>query len=62
MLLHTIQKYPQNTALKMKKGDSYQTYTYQEMGAEIELVTNALVKLGLRKGDKIAILSNNRPE
>lgn len=62
MLLHTIQKYPQNTALKIKKGDSYQAYTYQEMGNEIELLTNGLAKLGLREGDKIAILSNNRPE
>jgi len=62
MLRNTIQKYPQNIALKMKKGDSYQVYTYQEMGNEIELLTNGLAKLGLHEGDKIAILSNNRPE
>ncbi|MCD6204868.1 MAG: long-chain fatty acid--CoA ligase [Candidatus Marinimicrobia bacterium] len=62
MLANTIEKYPDHIALKIKKGESYQTFTYRELGIQVQLVTNGLAKLGLKANDKIAILSNNRPE
>ena len=62
ILFNTIEKFPQNIALKIKKGESYQSYTYKELGEQVEIMTNALAGLGLKAGDKIAILSNNRPE
>lgn len=62
MLFNTVKQHPDNIALKIKKGDSYQTFTYRELGNQVKLLTCGLAKLGLRPGDKIAILSNNRPE
>jgi len=62
ILFNTIEKFPENIALKIKKGESYQSYTYKELGEQVEIMTNALADLGLKAGDKIAILSNNRPE
>jgi len=62
ILFNTIKKFPENIALKIKRGETYQTYTYRELGEQVEVMTNALASLGLRPGDKVAILSNNRPE
>ncbi len=62
ILFNTVKKYPQNIALKIKKGESYQTFTYSQLCDSVEIMTNALAGLGLKSGDKIAILSNNRPE
>lgn len=36
-------------------------YTYGEMGVDVELVAAMLSELGVEKGDKVAILSNNMP-
>jgi len=62
MLEATIREYPDNLALKMKKGDQFVEYTYRKMGQTIRRLARALDALGLKSGDKIAILSNNRPE
>lgn len=62
ILFNTIQKFPTNIALKIKKGDTYQSFTYRELGQQVEIITNALSFMDLKSGDKIAILSNNRPE
>jgi len=62
LLFNTIEKFPENIALKIKRGDAYQTFTYKEFGEHIKLISSALASLGLKAGDKIAILSNNRPE
>lgn len=62
MLFETIARFPENTALKIRKGRGYQTFTYAELGRSIEQLTHGLASLGINSGDKIAILSNNRPE
>ena len=36
-------------------------YTYKELGDDVEKVATMLTELGVRKGEKIAILSNNMP-
>lgn len=62
MLFNTVKQHPQNIALKIKKGESYQTFTYLELGEQVKILASGLAKLGLNTGDKVAILSNNRPE
>jgi long-chain acyl-CoA synthetase len=62
ILFNTISNYPDKTALKFQKPDGYQSFTYTEFGEQVKLITNGLATLGLKPGDKIAILSNNRPE
>ena len=36
-------------------------YTYGEMGVDVKRVASLLSELGVKKGDKVAILSNNMP-
>jgi long-chain acyl-CoA synthetase len=36
-------------------------YTYQQLGYDVELVASLLSSLGIKKGDKVAILSTNMP-
>ncbi|HSD54940.1 MAG TPA: AMP-binding protein, partial [Burkholderiales bacterium] len=37
-------------------------YTYRELRAEVRRIARGLAALGLRRGDKVAILMGNRPE
>ncbi|MGD9032041.1 MAG: AMP-binding protein [Desulfobacteraceae bacterium] len=39
-----------------------QSYTYNEMGSKAKCLLNALQKIGLRQGDKVAFLMSNCPE
>jgi len=38
-----------------------ENYTYQQLGNDVELVATLLSNLGVKKGDKVAILSTNMP-
>ena len=50
--------YRDNTAITFKD----QSYTYYEMGHNSLCLGNALQKIGLKKGDKVALLMANCPE
>ena len=41
---------------------SGERYTYRELRAEVRRVARGLAALGVRRGDKVAILMGNRPE
>lgn len=58
----TAKKFPNKTALLYKKSEVYFSITYKELREKIERLSLKLKELGLKKGDKIAILSENRPE
>lgn len=62
MLFNTIEKYPNKVALRFKRGGKLKHYTYEQIGDKIRSLTHGMAQLGLKPGDKIAILSNNRPE
>jgi len=62
MLLETIRQHPENTALSYERDGSIEKISYREFGEMIQDITLALAKIGLASGDRIAILSNNRPE
>lgn len=62
VLLNSIQKYPDKNALLYKKNGIYTGITYEEMGEQIEFISRGIVSVGLNPGDRIAILSYNRPE
>jgi len=38
-----------------------ENYTYRQLGADVERVSSMLADLGVKKGDKVAILSTNMP-
>ncbi len=62
ILLNSIQNFPDKDALRYKKDGVYRGITYRELGEKIELLTRGMASLGLQAGDRISILSYNRPE
>ena len=62
MLFNSIEKYPDKDALRFRRAGKLRHYTYREFGEMIQALTHGLAAMGLKAGDKIAILSNNRPE
>jgi long-chain acyl-CoA synthetase len=62
MFLKTVQKYPDKIALQHKKKGFWIPLTYQELRFETEQAACGLAALGLKPGDKLAIVGDNRPE
>ena len=58
-----VQQYGNKPALAHKpKGGTYQDISYTEFGASVDALRKGLNALGVQKGDRVAILSENRPE
>ena len=63
MLEHSIQHYGSKPALAHKpKGGTYQDISYTELGESVDAFSKGLNALGVQKGDRVALLSENRPE
>jgi long-chain acyl-CoA synthetase len=66
MLLTRIQesasRYPEKTAIQVKEAAGYRKLTYRELLAAVSSVARGLGDAGVAKGDRVAILSENRPE
>ncbi len=58
------QKYPDRPALSGKPHGSktWETLTYGEVSGRVKQVSLGLRALGIERGDRVAILSENRPE
>lgn len=53
----------ENRPVLMYKADgAYKGITYAELRKKVELFAFGLVSLGIRRGDRVAIISENRPE
>jgi long-chain acyl-CoA synthetase len=61
-IIETAARYPHSVAVQMKVGDRYQQYTYAQLLMSIASVAAALAGKGIGKGDRLALLSENRPE
>lgn len=53
---------PQKAAVKFKQGDTWVTKTWPEYYQDIETLGSALLSLGIKPGDRVAIMSNTRYE
>ena len=63
LLDHSIEHYGSKPALAHKpKGGTYQDISYAEFGESVDAFSKGLNALGVQKDDRIAILSENRPE
>jgi long-chain acyl-CoA synthetase len=62
LALLAARKHAGRTALKYKKGDEWIDISFEEFGDTVRETALGLMSLGLEKGDRIAILSNTRPE
>jgi long-chain acyl-CoA synthetase len=55
-------KYPTNTAVTWKENQKWKSYDYKTFLEKVDLVASNLKSLGVEKGDRLAILSENRWE
>src|SRR5687768_10318508 len=51
-------RFPENEAIVFKE----ERYTYKDFQDQANRIAKGLIKLGLKKGDKVATLIHNRPE
>ena len=62
LLFKSIEKFPQNDLFRYMNEGKIKKISYSEFGELVKNMTHGLWDLGLKAGDRIAILSNNRPE
>ena len=62
MVQNTIQQHGSETALSHKVDKEYQDISYASLAERIKHFCLGLTELGLQKGDRVALLSENRPE
>jgi acyl-CoA synthetase (AMP-forming)/AMP-acid ligase II len=58
MLTRTAERFPENEALIFKGAN----LSYRELDALVNAFANALLDLGIRKGQKVCLFMMNRPE
>jgi len=59
---HQQKNYPRTDALASKVDGKWETISTDEIIKQVNLFSRGLLKLGVRPGDKIVVVSNNRPE
>lgn len=62
ILEHTLNEFPRKDALGGKKGGKWYTYSTEEYYHKSHQFAMGLLAMGLQKGDKVATVTNNRPE
>ncbi len=62
LLFKAVERYSYRVALKTKTQGLYHPLTYRELGERVETMAVGLFQLGLQKGDRVAVLSENRTE
>ncbi len=62
LLENSAQKYADNPYLLEKKTDRYEAITYKETREQAYKVAAGLLALGIKKGDRIALLSESRTD
>ena len=62
LLSETVQRYGDRVALQTKQKGAYRPLSYQQVGDQVESLSTALGQLGLKQGDRVALLSENRSE
>jgi len=62
MLERNAEKSSGQVAFQIKQSGKYRKITFQQVGELVKKVQGVLLKLGVRHGDRVALLSENRPE
>ena len=63
LLDHYVEKYPnQQVALAGKKNGQWINYSSKSYKEHADILSYALIELGIEKGDKVAMILTNRPE
>jgi long-chain acyl-CoA synthetase len=53
---------PERVAMQIKQGVAYRQYTYGQAAQQVDALAAALIRRGIRLGDRVAIVAENRPE
>ncbi len=62
MIDNSLRSFSANRVFGTKVSGTYQWITYAQLGTQIEQFRGGLVSLGVRPGDRVAIIANNRVE
>ena len=62
LFFESAQKFDKPDALMVKRGGSYQSISHREILRQVQHAALGLASLGVRPGDRVGILSENRPE
>ncbi len=60
--LHSVQQWGEKPALLVKREKQFRPISYQGLGRRVMAFARGLHAMGIRSGDRVAILSENRPE
>lgn len=59
---YQLEHFPKDKSLNIKDGDTWISYSTQQVIDEVNELSAGLIKMGIKPGDKIAVVSLNRPE
>ena len=62
MFLEVVGRHGGRPAFRHRTGETLVTYTYAELAERVEALATALIALGIRRGDRVGLISDNRPE
>jgi long-chain acyl-CoA synthetase len=62
LLVRNAARHPDKVAMREKEFGIWQPFTWREVHDHVRDFSLGLVSLGLRRGDKVAIIGDNRPE
>ncbi len=62
LLDYQVKNFPKEDALACKIGGTWQKYSSKDYATIADQLSTGLLKLGIKKDDKVAIVSPNRPE
>ena len=58
----TARRHAQRPATRIKAGDGWRVQSYAELHADVTTLAAHLIEQGIEPGDRVLLLSNNRPE
>lgn len=61
LLMHHAQVRPKHPAVREKEYGIWQTYSWAEVARDVRAIACGLAELGFKRGDRLAIIGDNRP-
>lgn len=61
-LKEMVEHSPDKIVMQIKREDGYASYTYKQVYEASYSIAGSLIGLGIKKGDRVAIILENRPE